>query len=97
MEDRVARLEVSVSDIRERMAKIEVRVEETRNDLAALRVEMLKGFADMIKWMVGTAIVLGATGITVMTFMLNYASPRAVPAQPAPIVIQLPAQPASRH
>jgi hypothetical protein len=94
MEDRVSKLEVSVTDIRERLAKIEFRLEDTRNEVAALKVEMHKGFAEMIKWVVGTAIVLGATGITVITFVLNYASPRALPAQPAPIVIQLPAQPA---
>src|SRR5262245_25953314 len=104
MDDNVAKLEFSVADMREQLAKIDtrledtrsqlanidVRVEDTRTELATLKVEMHKGFAEMIKWMVGTAIVLGATGITVMTFVLNYAAPRALPAQPAPVVIQLP-------
>jgi hypothetical protein len=78
MEDRVAKLEVLVADIRERLAKIEIGLEDTRNERAALKLEMHKGFAGMIEWVVGTAIVLGATGITVMTFVLNYASPRGV-------------------
>jgi uncharacterized membrane protein len=115
MDDHVAKLGVSVAEIREQLAKIDVRLEDTRHELAdtrdhltkievrledtrsevvALKVEMHKGFAEMIKWMVGTAIVLGATGITVMTFVLNYASPRAIPAASAPVIIQLPAQPA---
>jgi phage shock protein A len=75
MEARIARLEESVVDIRERLTAIETRLDQTatKTDLADLKVAMRKGFADMIKWVVGTAIVLGATGITVITFVLDHA------------------------
>lgn len=79
----------------------------TKTDLQAeiggLRVEMHKGFADQVKWIVGTAIALGAAGITVMTFVLNNAVPKVSIAQPQPTVIvapglvsPTPAAPASR-
>jgi hypothetical protein len=98
MEERVLKLEKFVLEATERLARIETRLGQTatKADLAALRAEMHKGFADMIKWVVGTAIVLGASAITVITFVLNYASPKAPAAQPAPIVIQLPALPPPR-
>ena len=50
---------------------------------------------DLTKWMVGTAVALAAAAIVVMTFVLNNAVPKALPAAPAaqaPIVIQLPPQ-----
>jgi phage shock protein A len=77
MEARITRLEESVVDIRVRLTAIETRLDQTatKTDLADLKVAMHKGFADMIKWVVGTAIVLGATGITVITFVLDHASP----------------------
>lgn len=98
MEARVAKLEDFVVDARERLTKIETRLDQTatKSDLTSetggIRTEMHKGFSDMIKWVVGTAIVLGATGITVMTFVLNNATPKAPAAQAAPIIIQVPAQ-----
>lgn len=52
-----------------------------------------KGTSETIKWVVGTAIAMGAIGITTMTFILNNAIPKAPAAQPAPIVINVP-QPA---
>jgi hypothetical protein len=62
---------------------------------AELRTEMQKGFADMTKWILGTVIGVAAVTITIMTFVLNNAVPKATPtapAQPAPIVVY--AQPA---
>ena len=63
-------------------------IDEIKSDLRALR-------ADLVKWIVGTAIGLGVAGITVMTFVLNNAAPKA-PVAPAqqPIIINIPAQPA---
>lgn len=92
METRLAKLEEFAIDTRARLAKIEARLElmATKADLAekvdGLKVEMHKGFADMIKWVVGTAIILGATALTVITFVLNHASPKAQSLQ-APINI----------
>ncbi len=76
----------------------------SKADIADLRAEMHRGFSDMVKWIVGTAIVMGGTGITVMTFVLNNAAPKAPPAQQQtqpPTVIVVPAaspqaQPASK-
>lgn len=96
METRVAKLEQFVVDARERLTKIETRLDETatKSDIAEIRVDMHKGFADMTKWVVGTAIGMGAAGIVVMTFVLNNAVPKtpSTPAAPTPIIIY--AQPA---
>jgi hypothetical protein len=90
MEARVAKLEDFADDTRERLARIETRLEETatKADLGALRVEMHKGFADIIKWMVGLTIVISATAVTIMTFVLNNATPKAPPAPPVIIYAQ---------
>lgn len=108
MEAGPTKLEEFAAEARERFARIETRLDQmaTRADLAeaigGLRVEMHKEFAGMVKWMVGTAVVLGAASITVITFVLNYATPprnpsplvQAIPAvQPAPVIIQLPPYP----
>jgi hypothetical protein len=89
METRIAKLEEFAADTRERLVKIETRLEETatKSDIATLQVEMHKGFAEMIKWVVGTAIVLGGTALTVITFVLNNATPKAPPAAPLPPVV----------
>ncbi|MBV7535830.1 hypothetical protein KW842_08640 [Duganella sp. sic0402] len=94
METRIAKLEELVEDARQRLAKLEefatdakhrlVRLEE---NLHVFQVDMHKGFADMIKWVVGTAIVLGGSGITVITFVLNNATPKAAPPAPLPPVV----------
>jgi len=93
METRIARLEELMADTRELVIDARARLDQcaTKADLAeqigALRAEMLKGFADMVKWIVGTAIVMSGTGIVVMTFVLNNAVPKAPPAPTQPIVI----------
>jgi hypothetical protein len=90
MEARVVKLEEFASETRERLARIETRLEETatKGDLEALWVEMHKGFADIIKWMVGIAIVMSGTAVTVMTFVLNNAVPKApTPIPQAPIIV----------
>lgn len=95
MEARIVKLEESAAETNVRLAKIEARLEETatKADLNALRVEMHKGFAEMIKWVVGTAIVLGGTGLTVITLVLNNAVPKTPPPAPLPPVVVY-AQPA---
>lgn len=64
----------------------------TKADVQELRAEMHDMRADLIKWIVGTAIGLGVAGITVMTFVLNNAIPKQPQAQPAPIIINVPGQ-----
>lgn len=87
-------------DMEKRLTKLETQFETviptlaTKSDMADMRAEMHKGFSDMVKWIVGTAIVMAGAGITIMTFVLNNATPKAPapPAsQPVPIVITIPA------
>ena len=94
MEERIVRLEEVAIDVKERLARIEARQSELAahqleltGKVGALQVEMHKGFADMIKWVVGTAIVLGGTALTAITFVLNNATPKAPPAMPQSVVV----------
>ena len=92
MESRIVKLEEFVVDARDRLAKIETRLEQTatKSDIGDIRVDMHKGFVDMTKWVVGTAVGMGAAGIVVMTFVLNNAVPKtpvSPPVQPQPIII----------
>ncbi|MBJ7313033.1 hypothetical protein ACFOLJ_29860 [Rugamonas sp. CCM 8940] len=98
MEARLSKLEEFASDARERLAKIEVRLDQTatKADIAEVRTDLHEQTSTMIKWIVGTVSGLGVAGITIMTFVLNNAVPKAAPVAPsapqAPIVIY--AQPA---
>ena len=73
-----------------------VRIDATLPQLAT-KAELADGFKSMTHWIVGTAVALGAVGITVMTFVLNNATPKAPPSQSAPIIIYAspPAAPAA--
>lgn len=78
-------------DMEARLAKLEAVV-----PTLATKADLEKGIHDMVKWIVGTAFLGIALFITIMTFVLNNAVPKAAPAaQAAPIVIQIPTQPAS--
>lgn len=90
MEARVAKLEEFVLDTRERLTRI-----ETKLDTFATKADISDTKSDIIKWMVGTAVGLGVAAITVMTFVLNNATPKAPPSQALPpIIINVPsAQP----
>lgn len=84
-----------LKDVQKRVTHIEAVLPTlaTKADLQEVRVEMHSMKAELVKWIVGTAIGLGVAGITVMTFVLNNAVPKAPSAAPAPIVITLPATP----
>lgn len=91
-EELAARLETIEVRMDGRLATIESKIDAK---FAELRTDMHKGTAELVKWVVGTAIAMAAVAITVMTFVLNNAVPKAPsaqPAQPQPIVIY--AQPA---
>lgn len=98
MENRVVKLEDFAAESSKRFDRIDARLEQTvtkaelAKEIGELRAEMHRGFADVIKWMVGMTVLLGATGITVMTFVLNHGVPRMPVVHPAPqpIIIQLP-------
>lgn len=96
LEPRIANLESDVSVLKSD-------VKELRNDLGELKLEMREGFAQLradfhesntklVMWIVGTGAAISIGFITIMTFVLNNAVPKAQPqtAQP-PIVINVPA------
>lgn len=91
MEARVQTLEKFAQDARERLTRI-----ETKLDHSATKADLADMKADMVKWIVGTAIALGSAAIVVMTFVLNNATPKPPAAQqPAPAVIVVPGSAAS--
>lgn len=81
MEHRVTALETRLDTILPTLA--------TKVDLAELRTEMHKGFAEMVKWIVGVAIAGVAIMLSVLTFYVNTAQRSPASAQVQPIVIQL--------
>jgi hypothetical protein len=85
-ETRVEKLEEFVVETRERLTRIETRLDQT-----ATKADLAELSSTMIKWMIGMASGMSIAGITVMTFVLNNAVPKAAPQAPtAPIIIQLP-------
>lgn len=84
MESRVSKLEDFAQDTRDRLTRI-----ETKLETVATKAELHDMKAEMVKWIVGTAIGLGVAGITVMTFVLNNAIPKGV-SQTQPIIITIP-------
>lgn len=100
METRVVKLEDFAQKANDRLGEIDVRLTriESRLDSVekhmATKADLHEMSSSMIKWMVGTAVGLGAAAITVMTFVLNNAAPKVPPAAPQPpIIINVPAAP----
>jgi len=79
------------AELHARVARLESTV-ATKADIGELRTELHKAVSDLIKWIVGTLFVAVALCVTLMTFVLNNATPKAPPtATSAPIIIQMPA------
>jgi P2-related tail formation protein len=73
-----------------RLTALETRLDAILPTLAT-KADLHEAINGQIKWMVGTAVALGASAITVMSFVLNNAVPKQASApQTAPIVIQVP-------
>lgn len=98
MEARIAKLEEFVVEARTDLRAIDVRLSkiEMRLDVTATRADIQESANATIKWVVATAALLGAAAITVMTFVLNNAIPKASVAAPAPVVIAVPVQPGAQ-
>ena len=94
METRVAKLEEFAADTRDRLARIETRLDGIEARMAT-KADLAELASTMVKWIVGAASGLGIAGITVMTFVLNNATPKASSAPPAPIIINVPTPAAS--
>jgi hypothetical protein len=95
MEARIARLEEFVVEARTELRAIDVRLGkiEIRLEVTATKADLQDSANALIKWIVATAALLGAAAITVISFVLNNAVPKASPAAPSPIVIAVPVQP----
>ena len=97
-----ARLETIETRMDGRIATLEVKIDGKFSAVdakfAELRTEIQKGFADLTKWIVGTVIGVAAVTITIMTFVLNNAVPKApagAAAQPASIVASTQPEPSA--
>ncbi len=91
---RVVNLESDMKDVRERLARIEVRLDSTatKAEISEIKTGIAEMKTELIKWVVGTALAMGATALTVMTFVLNNAVPKASTPPQSPIIIQVPTQ-----
>jgi len=92
IETRLGKLEDFAVETRERLTRIETRLDHMSEHMAT-KADLAELTGTMIKWIVGIAFGMSAAGITVMTFVLNNATPKAAPLPPPapqPIVIQLP-------
>ena len=97
IEHRFVKLEEFAAVTGERLARIEARLEDmaTKADLAELRAEIHRSANETIRWIVGMGIGLGVAGITIITFVLNNATPKVPPAPGAPITIYTQPAPAT--
>jgi Flp pilus assembly protein TadB len=86
------RLDRFAEQTRLAMQSIDVRLTkiETRLDQTATKTDLQQALNSMVKWVVGTMFGAGVAAVTIMTFVLNNATPKAAPASPVPIIIQLP-------
>jgi predicted methyltransferase len=93
MEARITKLEEFAAETKDRLVRIETRLDGINATMAtmATKADLADLSERMIKWIAGTAIAMSAAAITVMTFVLNHATPKAPVVQPAPIIITIPA------
>lgn len=88
----MARIEERLERLSEQI-RLEKQAVDARLDQMATKADLEKAMNSMLKWMVGTIFGAGVVAITVMTSVLNNAVPKAAPAPPAPVIIQLPPSP----
>jgi hypothetical protein len=86
------KVDVGFANVDTRFANVDAGFASVDANFARVRADMEKLKADLVQWMVGLTIAASATAITVMTFVLNHAVPKAPVQQAAaaPIVIYLP-------
>jgi uncharacterized coiled-coil protein SlyX len=87
-EGRMDRLDKHVNETRLEIQSMNVRLAQL--DHMATKSDLQQAINSMVKWVVGSMLGAGVAGVTIMTFVLNNATPKVAPASPAPIIIQLP-------
>ncbi len=93
MEERVKKLEDGQHELKTQLVRIDTRLDHIETVMAT-KADLAESSSSIIKWIVGTALVISGTAVTVMTFVLNNATPKALAAPQQPIVIYAPsAQP----
>lgn len=87
-------MEQRLSEVEKATVRLETVIEAIKDNMAT-KTDLESSKSDIIKWTVGTALAIGAAGVTIMTFVLNNATPKSTEsaAYPPPIIIQVPAVP----
>lgn len=93
-----AKLAANKAEVEARLANFDTSIKtgfaELRAEMAKQTAEMHKGTADLIKWAIGLGIAIVGTTVGILTFVINNVIPKSpvqTAAQPAPIIITVPA------
>lgn len=98
MNERITRLEVVAAEVIRRLDRLEQRldrlehlVEGIGGKIAEYRIETRRDIDQAIKWIVGVMLAISMAAITIITFVLNYATPKAAPAAQPVVIYAMPA------
>ena len=92
---RFDRLEAICDRLERTCERLEAEIKSIRQDLNDYRIETKRDIDNAIRWIVGVMFAISMAAITIVTFVLNYATPKTVSA-PQPIVIYATAPPAGQ-
>ena len=102
MRERITKLEAIAEEVFRRLdrlehicERLETELKSLRRELYEYRIETKRDIDNAIKWIVGVMLAISMAAITIVTFVLNYATPKTVSA-PQPIVIYATAPPAGQ-
>ncbi|CAN7477518.1 hypothetical protein LJR074_003221 [Acidovorax sp. LjRoot74] len=100
MDARLAKLEALIPTLSTKEEVVKLRGEtregfesvrgEIKASVEGVRSDMHKNTSEIIKWVVGTAIAISMAAITIITFVLNNATPKQLPTAQPPIIITVP-------
>lgn len=95
---RFDRIDATLAELGGRLDRCESRMDrmESRLEFTATKEDVERSANSIIKWMIGVLVALSMAAITIITFVLNYATlPKPAPASHVhPIIIHVPAAPA---